>query len=85
MNCITLTDFRTSLSACFLAGGETLLNRVDALATETAAHSRRSFREKGAAFIKDYRPHALTVRHCGDCLRLLPRPPQRATIRWAAE
>ena len=39
MDCITLTDFRASLSAAFHAGGDTLLNIVDALATETAAKS----------------------------------------------
>ena len=39
MDCITLTDFRASLYAAFRAGGDTLLNIVDALATETAAKS----------------------------------------------
>ncbi len=39
MNCITLTDFRERLLASFLLAGDTLLNLVDALATETPAHS----------------------------------------------
>ncbi len=39
MNCITLADFRASLYACFPAGGDTLLNIVDALASETSAQS----------------------------------------------
>lgn len=39
MDCITLTDFRVSLYACFPTGADTLLNLVDALATETAAQS----------------------------------------------
>ncbi len=39
MNCITLAHFRASLYACFPTGGDTLLNIVDALATETAAKS----------------------------------------------
>ena len=39
MDCITVTDLRASLYAYFDAGGDTLLNLVDALATETAAHS----------------------------------------------
>lgn len=39
MDCITLTNYRASLYACFDAAGDTLLNIVDALATETAAQS----------------------------------------------
>jgi len=39
MDCITLANFRASLYTCFSTGGDTLLNLVDALATETPAKS----------------------------------------------
>jgi len=39
MDCITLAAFRENLYGCFLQAGDTLLNLIDALATETPAKS----------------------------------------------